>query len=255
MKACIHTKNDTIKKYLLGQLSEQEELEFQVHASECDACYRRLQAMKNLENSFDTDNTDVVKPVKRIVMKRLFAVAAVVLLLLGVGGYFFINRDFKEANDIPLMVHKDSVNVPVKDTLRKNATQPDTKIAKPNQDHLAVNHVEIIDAPKFAGQDSIKGLDTYNAFFKVIVPKNNYEELELKPVGNNFYEFKWKAPEIKSTVILIKREKTILDQFMVDDKNSIVINLDNYTEYPDIEWVIMWGESKNRQQGILVLKK
>lgn len=82
-----HIDIDTLSRYLLNRLTQDEETAVQEHLQHCPECAGRLEAMRKLRKGFfgDTGTLDRKSVIFRIVRSRLTKVAAAVIILAGIG--------------------------------------------------------------------------------------------------------------------------------------------------------------------------
>lgn len=116
---CKYTSKD-IGRYLLDQMTPEEETEFQFHLSECGKCPAELQAIRNLAETLKNEETGMTQPagkktlpLKRNIHLHRYLIAASVILLCGLGIAFYGQPDkpvTKKALTPDIYLYQDSVS-------------------------------------------------------------------------------------------------------------------------------------------------
>jgi hypothetical protein len=281
MKKCTHIENSYIEKYVLNLLSEKEERQFQEHLLECEECFSKLQSVRKLATLLSDIESNVENNIENIEKKPAiihfflkYSAAASIILLVGAGAYLFFKPDHSEivAVEMEDSVGKDTIDTIVSeieynpDMLAQEAGKDilETKTGgekeksgiekEPQPDNQPVN---VKQAPHFAKNDSVAPDNTsaQEVSFKMLNPENKETTVFLKNDAENKFEFRWQVDKPAFTVLLIKVGSKILDEFKIKDKNNFEIDLSEYAQFKEIEWVLMVGDSENRKQGKIIFKK
>jgi len=281
MKKCIYTKGNHIEKYVLNLLDENEEIEFQKHLQDCEACFLKLQSIRKLSGLLSDEdeigdnlpNEDKLPP--RNIYIRYYIVAASITMIIGIGTYIFFEHPLSNhQKDIASTEYPVKIKFNVNDSNKTYAKIDESALEKENFDKRSYEiekHIKeaspiekiqsgqqtiIAPAPRFAKSDSTESTARIQDIsFKMLNPVNKKTTVFLKNDAANIFEFGWQIDKPANSVLLIKKGKNILDKYAIIDKNNIEIDLSKYAQSNEIEWVLMVGDSENRVQGNIIIKK
>lgn len=259
MKKCTGEQRETLEKYLLNQLADQEETAFQEHLQECDDCAERLRKIRQLSNTLIPG--DKKRRLNRKVIPVWVYVAA--SLIAGVVVFrFFIPQKPSGTMIVVAPAKEDSSAVGGRSdtcqTLFKPQQQPrESAIAEnkssPGQEQKAVVedtiHIQTGTAlaRQYAQTDSTDR-------FKMIQPGKSRIDYKINAGDTVYFEFKWEHPDQEAAVLLIRNQGEIIDQFVTENDHSFKVDLSKYIFYQEIEWVLMVNGADNMKQGIIVFE-